>query len=339
MKAGVYYWDGWSGEEPKGLTERLKAEFCDRKPKWGWMSNTLELMDQQIELASSNGIGFFAFDWYYPEGEDKNTVMHNGLDFFIKSQHNHKMEFCLMVANHLGFRIYKKDWDDVIEKLIPYLKNERYLKVDGKPLLIIFRPYELTVGLEGSKEVEKGFEKLRQRALEEGLVGVTIAGCCEDEPEMQQTFEELFKHSVEEGYDFITGYNYTKNYMAKGIGTMIHSYREFMKDHNNIIWARFVNESPLPYIPLVTSGFDKRPWEDIDNPETWSWYYPDRTPEQVAELVRDAKQWIKDNPQRTSKEQILLIYAWNEFGEGGYIAPTEGDNGRYLEVIGRELYY
>lgn len=29
---------------------------------------------------------------------------------------------------------------------------------------------------------------------------------------------------------------------------------------------------------------------------------------------------------------MILIYAWNEYGEGGYIAPTVGDpKGKYLK--------
>ena len=33
-------------------------------------------------------------------------------------------------------------------------------------------------------------------------------------------------------------------------------------------------------------------------------------------------------------ERIALIYAWNEFGEGGYIAPTKGDpDGKYLQAL------
>jgi hypothetical protein len=34
---------------------------------------------------------------------------------------------------------------------------------------------------------------------------------------------------------------------------------------------------------------------------------------------------------------MLTIYAWNEFGEGGIVAPTRGDNYSKLEAI-RDLF-
>lgn len=38
--------------------------------------------------------------------------------------------------------------------------------------------------------------------------------------------------------------------------------------------------------------------------------------------------------ERSCKPKMILIYAWNEYGEGGYIAPTVGDpKGKYLKMI------
>ncbi len=43
---------------------------------------------------------------------------------------------------------------------------------------------------------------------------------------------------------------------------------------------------------------------------------------------------MDQHPQETTAERIVLIYAWNEFGEGGYIAPTKGDSqGDYLNAL------
>jgi hypothetical protein len=50
--------------------------------------------------------------------------------------------------------------------------------------------------------------------------------------------------------------------------------------------------------------------------------------------LKDAIAWMDDHPGQTTAERILLVYAWNEFGEGGYIAPTDGDpEGSYLKAL------
>lgn len=47
---------------------------------------------------------------------------------------------------------------------------------------------------------------------------------------------------------------------------------------------------------------------------------------------------MEDNPDKTSKEQVVFLYAWNEYGEGGYLAPVKGDpQGRYLKVLSENL--
>ena len=66
-----------------------------------------------------------------------------------------------------------------------------------------------------------------------------------------------------------------------------------------------------------------------------TWYFnPSRTPEAVGAHLQKAIDWIDDKPALATPERLVMIYAWNEFGEGGYIAPTVGDpDGLYLDAI------
>jgi len=34
---------------------------------------------------------------------------------------------------------------------------------------------------------------------------------------------------------------------------------------------------------------------------------------------------MKENPTLTTRERVVLLYAWNELGEGGYLVPTKSD--------------
>jgi len=328
VKIGAYYFHGWSGKSHH-ISDRLRTEFADREPVWGWVGDTVENMEEQIYHAHAGRIGFFAFCWYYPEADEKETPLNRGLEHFLKAKNRNKMEFCLLVANHAGFRIGAKDWDAVVEKWLPILQEPNHLRIDGKPAIIIFSPHELMLGLGGSDRVREAFDDLQRRVKAQGLPGVCMLGGA-ILPEGDEGAIRTMSVRRDEGYDYLTNYCYAYGNKIDRGGPRIHAFQELIKWHKEI-WDGFAQHSPIPYIPVVTAGWDKRPWEKEPTPQ--SWYYPDRTPEQVAQFVREAQAWIRRNPTKTSKEQIIILYAWNEFGEGGYIAPTKGDGGRYLRVL------
>ena len=43
--------------------------------------------------------------------------------------------------------------------------------------------------------------------------------------------------------------------------------------------------------------------------------------------------WLDKHPDKATPERLLLIYAWNENGEGGYLTPTAKDGTAYLEAV------
>jgi hypothetical protein len=75
----------------------------------------------------------------------------------------------------------------------------------------------------------------------------------------------------------------------------------------------------------VTTGWDPRPF--LLNPVPWypgasetNWVGP-ASPAQIAEQLRHALRFVRDNPHATLAN-TALIYAWNENAEGGWIVPT-----------------
>ena len=331
-KAGAYYFDGWTGQT-RHLTERLETEFFDREPVWGWRDDSLDVMEQQIDYAADNALAFFAFDWYYPEGENKETPLNTGLELYLQSNNRDRLEFCLLVANHGGFRIGPGDWEIVCDKWIALFKQPTHLMVNGKPLIIFFSPWELKKAFGGTAEgVKQAFEAFRQKAAANGLKGVAIAACCTPGPE--NNWSDLDDLAAS-GYDIFTGYNY-HGYINKG-GVKIQAFANMIEGHEDI-WNRFAVKTSVPYIPVVTTGWDKRPWEAADlAPEKQSPYYPDRTHLQVADFVERAIRWMDQHPERTTEERLVLLYAWNENGEGGYLTPTKSQGDIYLRAIGDVL--
>jgi hypothetical protein len=330
VRAGAYYFDGWTGKSDH-LTPRLRDEFFDREPVWGWRDDSLPVVEQQIACAADHGLGFFAFDWYWPEGAEKETPLNTGLKLYLQAKNKQRLEFCLMVANHGGFRIGPADWDAVTDIWLGLFKEPTHLRVGGRPLLIFFTPRELRRAFGSSAAVKAAFEKLDAKARAAGLEGVCIAACATPGPE--NNWDDLADLKAQ-GYSCLTGYNY-HGYPVKG-PDKIQPFSRMIEGHQDL-WDRFAARSPLPYVPVVTVGWDKRPWEDAAKPETQAVYYPDRTPVQVADFVSRAIRWMDQHPDKTPNERILLLYAWNENGEGGYLTPTKGMGDAYLKAVGKAL--
>lgn len=322
---GAYFFDGWAGRNkeaddpsqtwaknaPSHMTKRLLEEFPQREPVWGWRDDSMKIMEREIDLAADNGLGFFAFCWYWHDDGgpiNKQAInedsKHTSMELYLKAKNNKRLKFCLLVANHGGHEIKGTEaWKQAADFWMPYLKHPQAVTVGGKPLIIIFN-YK-----GGDKE---GFAYLQEAARKAGLPGVAIAGCGGGTPEM--------------GFTHRTQYNVIPDF---GAGSKEHKYAELVAA-NQAAWK---GSREQPCIPIVTAGWDKRAWEKKENPENGA-YYPDRTPEQFESFLRDAVKWMDEHPDQTTAEHLALIYAWNEFGEGGYIAPTKGDpNGKYLKAI------
>lgn len=319
---GAYYFDGWAGESdrwrddpkwlelrpPTHLTKRLLEEFSDREPIWGWRDDSQEAVELQIDLAADHGIAFFAFCWYWNSDPEKvaRDPKHTGLELFLKARNNYRMGFCLLVANHQGFLFRDADeWAKAGELWLRYFEHPQYVTVGGRPLLIIFNPAN------GDRE---GFERIQAMARKEGFPGVAIAACGGGAREMG------FTHATH--YNIIPGYAGTSE---------ARPYEELIQAHERA-W-RGTREQP--YLLALSVGWDKRPWEGprgLGQPP--GSYYVGRTPERFAAALKSALAWMDAHPEETAAERIVMIYAWNEFGEGGYLAPTKGDpEGAYLKAL------
>ncbi len=93
----------------------------------------------------------------------------------------------------------------------------------------------------------------------------------------------------------------------------------------------------IPYVPNVIASFDPRPWEEaapaFTDPTRNEWT---AALSQVRDFVIDPTNHIFGIPDATSPSGIrpvVSIYAWNELGEGGILAPTTSDGCMKLQVL------
>lgn len=330
---GVYYFDGWSGKNrydgnpsqpwakgaPTHLTKKLAEDFGLREPVWGWRNDSQEIMDRQITLAAENGVDFFLFCWYWkdnrgPINEDaiKSQPTHTSLNLYLNSKEKDKLKYCLLIANHGGAEIIgDKNWEDAVRHQARHFSDPQYVRVGGKPLVVIFGS--------GANSITDGqIEIMRETAKKLGFKDGLAIACC---------------HGKRPSFDIATRYNVNTSYKGES--------RELpYSDIANATKSTWNGSPEQPFIPTITCGWDKRPWEG-KGPEGLGstpvgGYYAGDTPEAFGKLLSDAIKWMDENPEKTTKERIALIYAWNELGEGGYLVPTKGDpEAKKLKTIGK----
>jgi hypothetical protein len=105
-------------------------------------------------------------------------------------------------------------------------------------------------------------------------------------------------------------------------------------------WNEATLSSPLPFIPTAMAGWDPRPWNETE-PISGDLMWYSRTPQDVATFAQAAITWATANPQLRPEPAptppLVLIEAWNEFGEGSHMIPTAGDGTTYGDAIAAML--
>jgi hypothetical protein len=325
---GAYYFGGWTPALPH-VTEKLRTEFADREPVWGWYDDDPATMRREIDYAADGGLSFFSFCWYWTAHEPQSASLNNSLNFYLQAPNRDRLKFCLMVANHGGFAIGPADWPAVTAQWVALFRQPTYLRVEGKPLLVIFAPDALVKAFGGLPPLRKALDDLRAQAIKAGLPGVTIAGCINPDWKKIAWFPEA-------GFDVMTAYSYHSALPARP--GRAQAFADTIPAHETI-WNRVSRLSPLPYIPAVTTGWDRRPWEGDPAHKVVkaAVYYPDRTPAEVGALVHEAVRWVDQHSERAVPERVVVLYAWNELGEGGFIAPTKAQGTAYLDAIKKAI--
>ena len=102
----------------------------------------------------------------------------------------------------------------------------------------------------------------------------------------------------------------------------------------------WVAKAGTQVIPGVSSGWDRRP--RVQNPVPWEGGTPQAVtggpnkdtlaPKEIAARVKAALDWNKAHPE-AGKANAVIIYAWNEFDEGGWICPTLSEGTARLDAI------
>lgn len=89
-------------------------------------------------------------------------------------------------------------------------------------------------------------------------------------------------------------------------------------------------------VPLAATGWDPRDrapgcasWTPHGEGKAWT---QAPTPRQVVEVIDDAVQWSCAHPAAATTRRVL-VYAWDENSEGGWLIPTLGEGTARVDAL------
>lgn len=314
---GVIRWDAWQ----EGGTINAAVEATLGPEHWHYRlpffsqvvstnsvhidGNHQGIIDQEIVDAANAGITYWAFV-SYPDA----LGMSNGLHLYINSPQKGLINFCLILQG--SWISSPGSWNTEVERYVSYFRDANYQNVLGnRPLVYLFNVQSMI----GSGKyadwsaVRAAFDQLRTAAIGAGLGNpyVVIQG-------WNGTTDKTSMQNI--GADAIGAY-------AIGGGTTSGSPYATLAAAAHSFWDAD-KSTGANVVPIVTSGWDNRP--RAENPTPWDaggWnYFEAPTPTQLANHVSDALAWTSANRCAVAPANTVLMYAWNEHDEGGWISPT-----------------
>ncbi|HZY38414.1 MAG TPA: glycoside hydrolase family 99-like domain-containing protein [Mucilaginibacter sp.] len=326
---GAYYFDGWAGAPgQRNITDKMVKDFKERKSIWGWKTSNAQAMKEQIDLAADAGLSFFDFCWYDPEtmkGNFQESPYNQALSLFLQAPNKDRLKYCIIVCNHAKYTIDRDDWYKLTNYWIELFKTDQYLKFNGKPYIVFFSVAKLIEKFGSAQTVKDSLNVFRDRAERAGFRGLTIAGCASANQQEIANIEDC-------GIDVVTAYSYHDNGFSGSNPTPVDNL--INADHR--IWGNVINAVNKPYVPAASVNFDRRPQARDENDFATIKYYNGFNQASVYKTVSTLKSWIIHNSRRTY-ENMGVIYAWNEYGEGAWLTPSEGQNESLLDGVKKAL--
>jgi hypothetical protein len=334
---GVNYFAGWWEALPNKWhrhTSSLSSEcssdwrpdFPERVPLLGEY-NCQETLDLEIDAAACHGVDFFPILWYYNE-KDKTREPHSDrlnhvFDEFVASPNAALINFFIEFCNHPPFEVTTdQQWQECLDTWARYISHPSYLKVGGRAVFKIHGAEYFIQQNDGDiARCQRQLDSIRELFAREGMEVIIGAGV-------------LAGDAIKADNPIAQVFDFTCTYMdLPDLERLDSDYPyELLGEHCRM--ARQVHsQDAIPYMPYMPAGWNPRPW-----PESRACFALPQRDEWENELIK-MKEDLGSLPNLGlplpdgSVQPAFNCYAWNEFGEGGIVAPTHKTGYMKLEGI------
>jgi len=289
-----------------------------------------EVMERQVELARTYGLHGFAFYYYWFAGK---RLLERPLDNFVKHP-NIDFPFCVIWANENWTRRWDGKQEDVlmaqdhspegdvrlIEDLRNYIEHPNYIRIDGRPLIVVYRPSQLP-------DPRRTAGRWRDYCIKNGLGDPLIVAA--------QTFG--FEDPRDLGFDASMQFpphnqhseiQFQIDYRLGRIRTLNDDYKGCICSYPALVGAKH-NQTDRPNYPLYETAFPM--WDNTPRLPLTGLNFAFSTPELYKIwLQKLCSRAIEFEPNRANR--LVFVNAWNEWAEGAHLEPDRRYGFGYLRA-------
>jgi GT2 family glycosyltransferase/2-polyprenyl-3-methyl-5-hydroxy-6-metoxy-1,4-benzoquinol methylase len=284
-----------------------------------------ETMGQQAELAKRYGIYGFCYFYYWFAGK---RLLDLPLERILKID-KPNMPFCLCWANENWTRKWDGRYDEVLIAqrhsdeddrevmldLIRYMRHPNYVRINGKPLLIIYR-------IKLFPDIRRTTESWRELCRKEGLGEIYLA--------MVESFElaMAFEHPSKYGFDA------SMEFPPHGVDAPLEPNGKILNsDYTGVIHD--YRQAILKYLEMEVAGYVRfrgvmPAWDNTPRRQNDSVMFENVSPSAYQAWLESILE--QTHEQYFGDERIVFINAWNEWGEGNHLEPDRRYGHAFLEA-------
>lgn len=288
-----------------------------------------EIRDEQASMARKYGVSAFCY-WHYWFGNGK-RLLNLPFDEVLKSDQP-DFPFCLAWANSSwkGFDYgCNKERNVLIEQhypgeedyiahfnaILPAFKDHRYLTIEGKPVFLVFQPFDLP-------NPKRFIDLWEQLAHENGLNGIFFIA--------QTDRAKYIETLIEKGFNAVNiarlfdAYNHGVSKFRRRIVSKF-GLLKMMEYRKAIQYFIGEEEKGENCFPTVYPN-----WDHSARSGKRALILHDSKPAYFRKLLKRAVDIVK---RKRESRRVIFIKSWNEWAEGNYLEPDIKHGFGYLEAI------
>jgi lipopolysaccharide biosynthesis protein len=292
---------------------------------------SIDVIRDQVELAKNNGIDAFCFHYYWFNGK---RLLEKPVEAYLADGgRTLDLPFFLCWANENWTRRWDgseadilmeqshslEDHENVFKDLSRFFSDPRYLKFDGKPIIVIYRPAIIN-------DLEAMVTIWRRAAFAAGLPGIHLVA----------TNSFGFSDPASIGFDALCEFpphnvvaaerNHEKQWYNPAHEGRVYAYSEAVDYCTSRLNSLDGTQTAKSYYPTVMMG-----WDNEARKPGKSSIFDECVPSELHRWLDACVDFSTRN--HSASQGLVFVNAWNEWAEGTYLEPDRRFGHAYLWAV------